>query len=134
MTRNRSNPLPELRADALACHHSCSGYRGVSWDRARRKFRARIGTDGKKNLGYFDTAQAAARRYDEAARQRYGSRAFLNFPRAGEKRVKRSSETLCPQGHSYSQHAYITPSGWRYCKVCNRETGRRSRERRRLKR
>jgi hypothetical protein len=133
MTDDADKSLPELRADALACHHSRSGYRGVSWDRARRKFRARIGTDGETNLGYFDSARAAARAYDEAARLRY-RHPFLNFPRIGEKRVKRSSETLCPHGHRFAEHAYVTPGGWRYCKVCNRETGRRSRERRRLKR
>jgi hypothetical protein len=41
MKIDRSNQLPELRADALATHHSGSGYRGVSWDRASVPTRSR---------------------------------------------------------------------------------------------
>lgn len=31
------------------------------------------------------------------------------------------ARTHCPQGHSYAEHAGILPSGWRYCKQCNRD-------------
>ena len=45
-----------------------SGYRGVQWDGDEQKFVALIGIHGEtKNLGYFDTAIAAALAYDEIA-------------------------------------------------------------------
>lgn len=54
-------------------------YRGVSWDKCRGKWRARIQVDGKTLfLGYFDTAEEAAKAYDEAALKHHGEFASLN--------------------------------------------------------
>ena len=55
-----------------------SGYRGVH--RAKRRWRAQIRTPERLvHLGYYDTREEAARAYDNAAAQRFGSFAILNF-------------------------------------------------------
>lgn len=57
-----------------------SGYKGVSWDKRKRKWTARIKAHGKQpHLGYFDTAKDAARAYDAAALELHGEFARLNF-------------------------------------------------------
>jgi hypothetical protein len=56
-------------------------YKGVSINKPyTNKFRASIQINGeKKHLGYFDTAEDAARSYDIAARIYHGEFARLNF-------------------------------------------------------
>lgn len=66
---------------------SLCGYKGVS--RGPRgmesRYRARIKVDNKEVLiGWFDDAESAARAYDQAAREHYGPRAWLNFPSDSE--------------------------------------------------
>jgi hypothetical protein len=57
-----------------------SGYKGVSWHKIRLKWQAQISIDGKrKYLGMFDTAEDAARAYDEMASRHHGEFARLNF-------------------------------------------------------
>ena len=56
-----------------------SRYKGVSWEKRRQKWKARINKDGKYHwLGYFDDEEDAAQRYDEKALELYGDTAFLN--------------------------------------------------------
>lgn len=61
-------------------------YRGVNWNKSKRKWKARICLgDGSKrgkqlSLGYFSSEAEAARAYDAAARQHFGDRANPNFP------------------------------------------------------
>ena len=59
---------------------SSSKYLGVSWNRARGRWRAQIKRDRKLHfLGYHDLEEDAARAYDAAAREMHpGGR--LNFP------------------------------------------------------
>ena len=56
-----------------------SGYKGVTWDKRKRRWRAQIQTCGKNRfLGYFDTPEEAALAYNDAAIALCGSFAWLN--------------------------------------------------------
>jgi hypothetical protein len=111
------------RSQALAVHHNSTGFRGVE-KRKKGWFRAEIGSKTSKNLrrlGSFKTAKEAALAYDEAARERYGELAYLNFPLNGEKQVKKGDgEFYCPRGHKYSEDGYVSPwDGAKNCHKCN---------------
>lgn len=63
-------------------------YKGVSFVKARKRFRAVINTAGKQiHLGYFRKAQEAAKAYDEAARQLFGFDGVYNYPLPNERRA-----------------------------------------------
>ncbi len=58
-----------------------SGYVGVSWHRGAAKWRSVIKKNGRQiHLGFFASAQDAARAYDLNARELFGEFARLNFP------------------------------------------------------
>ena len=59
--------------------NNTSGYRGVSFKRASKKWLAEFQLDGKKmNLGLFETPQEAARIYNQTAIKYLGEKAKLN--------------------------------------------------------
>lgn len=87
------NGLDNRRANLRACTNAenqrnrgrsannKSGYKGVRWHAASRRWRAQIVSDGQqRTLGHFYSPEAAARAYDRAARQLHGEFARLNFP------------------------------------------------------
>lgn len=46
----------------------------------------------------------------------------------------RSHRTHCPQGHPYDdENTYLSPEGWRRCRQCVRDAGKRWRDRQREK-
>jgi len=60
-------------------NRNTSGFKGVHWNKDRNKWRATIGINNKRHsLGYFETREAAAHAYNEAAKQVHGDFAALN--------------------------------------------------------
>lgn len=60
--------------------NNTSGYKGVSWHKKDKKWRARIKADNKYIfLGNFDSKNKAAKAYDTAAKQYFGEYARLNY-------------------------------------------------------
>lgn len=52
---------------------SKTGFKGVTYDNRKKKYKARIGIDNKRiHIGYFDTAEEASRAYNEMAEKLYG--------------------------------------------------------------
>ena len=70
--QNLHNRLPNKR--------STSQYKGVSWDKTGKKYRAQIKiSTGIKFLGYFVDEIEAAKTYDKFAKKHFGEFAYLNF-------------------------------------------------------
>jgi hypothetical protein len=70
-TQNKRNS--SIRSD------NTSGFKGVSWYRTYKKWKAYIRAQGRqKTLGYFDTALQAAKVYDAAAINYFGDFAKTN--------------------------------------------------------
>lgn len=56
--------------------NNTSGYKGVCWDKSRRKWQVNL---AKKLIGRFDNIEDAARAYNEAASKYFGNAAKLNL-------------------------------------------------------
>ncbi len=79
----RHNLRPASHAQNLANRgpqiNNTSGYKGVTWDKARERWFASIKVGGHRiNLGRFDDKIEAARVYNEAALKYFGEFAYLN--------------------------------------------------------
>jgi len=78
-SQNRANTGKPARPDGS--RHS-SRFKGVSWDRSRGRWQAKITVNGLcRNLGRYDYEESAAAAYDRAALAAWGEFAYLNFPR-----------------------------------------------------
>lgn len=72
-----------LKNKAVCKKHAeiASRFKGVSWHKSSRKWRARIKLDKiYRSLGYFTDETEAALAYDTAARELFGEFARPNFP------------------------------------------------------
>lgn len=85
------NGLNNTRANLRVCTRSSNNihrriklpnqYRGIGFDARYGKWVARVQKDGRcYRAGQFDDPVAAARAYDDLARQHHGEFAILNFP------------------------------------------------------
>jgi hypothetical protein len=85
------NPLNNKKENLRICSHgencrnqkksknNTSGYKGVSWRKDAKKYRAYIMKDQKEiHLGYFNSKKEAAKIYNIAALQYFGPFAKLN--------------------------------------------------------
>jgi hypothetical protein len=69
----RACTVKQNNMNAPMSKRNTSGYRGVTFSKRTKKWRAMISLDGiKKHLGYFDRPDAAAAAYEEAAELYYG--------------------------------------------------------------
>lgn len=58
-----------------------SGYKGVSFDKSKGKWLAQAEVSGRnKHLGRYDSAEDAAKAYDQFVVSFYGRRVYTNFP------------------------------------------------------
>jgi len=57
-----------------------SGFKGVYWNKRIGKWHAQIHSGKKQHLGFYATAEDAAKAYDRADKQHFGEFAYLNFP------------------------------------------------------
>ena len=84
-----------------------SGFIGVRKQRSR--FRASMSVNGATvNLGFFDTAEEAAKRYDQAVLKRDGKRANTNFPISKYAQLLASLSIQLPEGQH--QDSELRPS------------------------
>jgi hypothetical protein len=76
--RLASHSLNAMNADYPL---GASGYRGVSWNAAKKKWIAvHYGDDDRKQIGSFNTAEAGAQAYDLFVINKLGPTARTNFP------------------------------------------------------
>jgi len=85
--------------------NTTSKYRGVWYNKKKKRWRAVITINNKrKQLGYYDSEEAAGRAYDQAAIRYHGQFAVLNFPNEKtEYRIQKTGDSRmvqlrCPCG------------------------------------
>jgi len=75
----REATLTQNQGNRSVSIFSKTGYKGVSWHKVSKKFRARLSTKGGEiYLGLFESPEDAALAYNEAAIKYFGQFAKLN--------------------------------------------------------
>lgn len=70
LQNSRNYPIP---------HNNTSGYKGVSWNKIRKKWQAKISVCGvRKSMGYYDDPKDAAIAYNHGALEYHNEFANLN--------------------------------------------------------
>jgi hypothetical protein len=88
--------------------NNTSGWKGVSWDTGRGRWRAQIAVDGRRIfLGRFDDPVEAARVYDEAAVRYFGEFAHLNFPDTSLSDVRRRGLAVRTEDRRVGQRVHL---------------------------
>jgi hypothetical protein len=67
-------------ANSVRTRPNKTGFRGIFYNGSRFAVRLRGGSNPRRYIGSFQTAEAAARAYDKAAIEEFGEFATLNFP------------------------------------------------------
>jgi len=68
----------ENKCNKVLSDKNTSGYKGVCWDKSRKKWQANIGKNYKKHtIGHFDTPEEAYAAYCKAAKELHGEFARL---------------------------------------------------------
>ena len=77
----RNCTISQNNANSRSARTSSSRYKGVSWNKTRKKWAAYIKKDSKQLfLGHFSSEIEAAKAYDKKAAELFGQFAQLNFP------------------------------------------------------
>jgi len=78
LATNRQN---QYNKQKYSISKTTSQYKGVHWDKRRKKWRTQIRINSKQTqLGYFENEIEAALAYDQAAIIHHGEFSILNFP------------------------------------------------------
>ena len=86
----RNCTIRQNNANSRSARGASSKYKGVSWNKTRKKFAAYIKKDNKQlYLGLFENETEAAKAYDEAAKKYHAEFAALNFPELGTEETER---------------------------------------------
>jgi len=76
-----ATPAENARYARYPKNNTSSKYRGVWYNKKKKKWRAQLSINNKKKqIGYFLDEVAAGKAYDKAAKKHYGKFAILNFP------------------------------------------------------